>query len=62
MARAGESYDDDDDDDNVKEEEEEEEGEEEGEMKHLVKGKSWWKCVQSNTSTMSSRQRWEARR
>ena len=49
MARAGESYDDDDDDDNVKEEEEEGE--------HLVKGKSWWKCAQSNTSTMSSRQR-----
>ena len=54
MARAGESYDDDDDDDNVKEEEEEEE---EGEGEHLVKGKSWWKCAQSNTSTMSSRQR-----
>ena len=39
------------------EEEEEEGGEEEGEEEHLVKGKSWWKCVQSNTSTMSSRQR-----
>ena len=60
MARAGESYDDDDDDDDVKEEEEEEE--EEGEVEHLVKGNSWWKCAQSNTSTMSSRQRWEARR